>query len=52
MKQLYWRNTFKPVGWSEFTAKQNETVLESHIFLSKKRTGGEIKDKGSNGSGW
>ena len=44
MKQLHWRNTFKPVCWSELTAKQKETVLESHTFLSKKRTG-EIKGR-------
>jgi hypothetical protein len=40
MKQLHWRNTFKPVRWSELlTSKQKETILESHIFLTKKRTG-------------
>ena len=44
MKQLHWQNTFKPVRWSELTSKQKETVLESHIFLTKKRTG-EIKGR-------
>jgi len=44
MKQLHWRNTFKPVHWSELTSKQKETILESHIFLTKKRTG-EIKGR-------
>ena len=44
MKQLHWRNTFKPVRWSELTPKQKETVLESHIFITKKRTG-EIKGR-------
>ena len=44
MKQLHWRNTFKPVHWIELTAKQKETILESHIFLTKKRTG-EIKGR-------
>jgi hypothetical protein len=39
MKQLHWRNTFKPVRWSDLTSKQKETILESHIFLTKKRTG-------------
>ncbi len=28
----------KPVRWSALTPKQKETVLESHIFLSKKHT--------------
>jgi hypothetical protein len=44
MKQLHWRNTFKPVRWSELTSKQKETTLESHIFLTKKQTG-EIKGR-------
>jgi hypothetical protein len=44
MKQLHWRNTFKPVRWSELTEKQKATVLESHIFLTEKRTG-EIKGR-------
>jgi hypothetical protein len=44
MKQLRWQNTFKPVRWSELTSKQKETILESHIFLTKKRTG-EIKGR-------
>jgi hypothetical protein len=44
MKQLHWRNTFKPVRWSELTSKQKETVLKPRIFLTKKRTG-EIKGR-------
>ncbi len=39
MKQLDWRNTFKPVKYSELTDRQKETILESHIFLTEKRTG-------------
>jgi hypothetical protein len=44
MKQLHWRNSFKPVRLSELMAKQKATVLESHIFLTEKRTG-EIKGR-------
>ncbi len=39
MKQLHWRNTFKPVLYSELTDRQKETILESHIFITEKRTG-------------
>jgi hypothetical protein len=38
MKQLHWRNTFKPVKYSKLTDRQKETILESHIFLTEKRT--------------
>ena len=44
MKQLHWRNTFKPVVYSKLTKRQKETILESHIFLTEKRTG-EIKGR-------
>ncbi len=44
MKQLHWRNTFKPVQWNELTDAQKATVLESHIFLKEKRTG-EVKGR-------
>jgi hypothetical protein len=44
MKQLHWRNSFKPVRWSELTGTQKAAVLESHIFLTQKRTG-EIKGR-------
>jgi len=44
MKQLHWRNSFRPVRWSELTDKQRQTVLESHIFMKQKRTG-EIKGR-------
>jgi hypothetical protein len=39
MKQLHWRNTFKPVHYSDLSKQQKETILESHIFLTEKRTG-------------
>ena len=44
MKQLHWRNSFKPVRWKELTETQKAAVLESHIFLTQKRTG-EIKGR-------
>jgi hypothetical protein len=39
MKQLHFRNTFKPMHWSELSAIQCQTVLESHMFLKEKRDG-------------
>jgi hypothetical protein len=39
MKQLHFRNTFKPMHWSELTDTQRKTVLESHLFLKEKRDG-------------
>ena len=44
MKQLHWRNSFKPVRWNELSDKQKKTILESHIFMKQKRTG-EIKGR-------
>jgi hypothetical protein len=39
MKQLHFRNTFKPKHWRELSQVQRQTVLESHIFLKQKRDG-------------
>ena len=39
MKQLHFRDTFKPMRWTELTHAQRQTVLESHMFLKQKRTG-------------
>ena len=39
MKQLHFRNTFRPKHWKDLTATQRRTVLESHLFLKKKRDG-------------
>jgi hypothetical protein len=39
MKQLHFRNTFKPKHWSELSKTQHQTVLESHMFLKEKRDG-------------
>jgi len=42
MKQLHWRNSFRPVRINELTYEQKKTILESHIFMKKKKMG-EIK---------
>jgi hypothetical protein len=39
MKQLHFRNTFKPKHWSKLSKTQCQTVLESHMFLKEKRDG-------------
>ncbi len=32
MKQLHWRNLYKPRHWHALSKKQKEQVLESHIY--------------------
>jgi hypothetical protein len=39
MKQLHWRNLYKPMHWHELTKAQKEQILESHIFVEEKRDG-------------
>ncbi len=39
MKQLQFRETFKPFHWQELTHTQKQSVLESHMFLKEKRDG-------------
>ena len=39
MKQLHWRNSYKPMHWHKLTKKQKEQVLKSHIFVEEKRDG-------------
>jgi hypothetical protein len=39
MKQLHFRNTFKPKHWSELSKTQHQRVLESHMFLKEIRDG-------------
>jgi hypothetical protein len=39
MKQLHWRNSYKPMHWHELTKAQKERILESHIFVEEKRDG-------------
>ena len=46
MKQLHWRNSFKPVRLRDLTERQKQTILESHIIMKQKRTG-EIKGQNS-----
>jgi hypothetical protein len=33
MKQLHWRDLYKPKHWHGLTKKQKEQVLESHILV-------------------
>jgi hypothetical protein len=39
VKQLHFRNTFKPNHWRELIQVQRQTLLESHMFLKQKRDG-------------
>ncbi len=39
MKQLHWRNSYKPMHRHELTQAQKEHILESHIFVEEKRHG-------------
>jgi hypothetical protein len=39
MKQLHWRDSYKPKHWHGLTKKQKEQILESHIFVEQKRDG-------------
>jgi hypothetical protein len=39
MKQLHWQNSFKPMHWKSLTVDQRKKVLESHIFVERKRDG-------------
>jgi hypothetical protein len=44
MKQLHFRNTFKPKHWRELSQVQRQTVLESKIFF-KQKWDGKIKGR-------
>jgi hypothetical protein len=39
MKQLHWRDSYKPKHWHGLTKKQKEQILESYIFVEQKRDG-------------
>jgi Reverse transcriptase (RNA-dependent DNA polymerase) len=39
MKQLHFRDTFKPKHWKDLNETQRKSVLESHMFLKEKRDG-------------
>ncbi len=45
MKQLHFRDTFKPLHWHELSHTEKQTVLKSHMFLKEKRCG-KIKGRG------
>jgi hypothetical protein len=38
-KQLHWRNSFRPVHWKDVDKERRKQILESHVFVKKKRTG-------------
>ena len=37
-KQLHWRNSFEPVHYKEIDEDQHKQILESHVFVKKKRS--------------
>ncbi len=39
MKQLHWQHSLKPMLWKSLTAEQHKKVMESHIFVERKRNG-------------
>jgi len=39
MKQLHWKNSFKPMHWKSLTSEQRKKVLESHISVERKHDG-------------
>ena len=39
VSQLHWRDTFVPKSYSDLTVEQKKKVLESHMFVVKKRDG-------------
>jgi hypothetical protein len=39
IKQLHWRNSYKPMYRHELTQAQKEHILESHIFVEEKQHG-------------
>jgi hypothetical protein len=39
MKQLHWRNSYKPKHWHALSKKQKQQILESHIFVKEKLDG-------------
>jgi hypothetical protein len=45
MKQLHFRDTFKPCHWKDLTRSERMSVLESHMFLKEKRDGEAIKGR-------
>jgi hypothetical protein len=37
VSQMHWRDTFVPKRWSDLTDEEKKKVLESHMFVVKKR---------------
>ncbi len=50
MKQLHWRNSYKPMHWHELTNAQKLHILESHIFIEEERDGTIKARKGVGGN--
>ena len=42
MKQLHWRNSFKPIHYKDLSEEQRKMILESFLFVTRKRSG-ELK---------
>jgi hypothetical protein len=38
-KQLHWHNSFRPLHWKDVNKEKRKQILESHVFVKKKRTG-------------
>jgi hypothetical protein len=45
VSQMHWRDTFVPKRWSDLTDEEKSKVLESHMFVVKKRDN-KTKDNG------
>ena len=39
MKQLHFKNTFKPMHWKELDGTQSKSILKSYMFLKQNRYG-------------
>jgi hypothetical protein len=39
IKQMHWRNSYKPHHWHSLSKKQKEQILEFHVFVEEKRDG-------------
>ena len=37
IRQLHWRDSFKPVHWNDLSDKEKKMLLESHILVTKKK---------------
>jgi hypothetical protein len=39
IKQLHWRNSFRPVHWKDVDKERRKQILKLHVFVKKKCTG-------------